>query len=112
MTLAASMLPNPEVAVAAIGLAYNVYGILFITFVAFSMAACVQVNISCSKCSTIVVRLYESSSFLNLALRWGIGWVLVMHWVPRSQPSPPYRQRRLRGSWRPFPFSTPAARCG
>ena len=29
---------------AAVGLAYNVYGILFVTFVAFSMAACVQVR--------------------------------------------------------------------
>ena len=47
MTLTASMLPNPDVAVAAIGLAYNVYGILFITFVAFSMAACVQVTKCC-----------------------------------------------------------------
>ena len=44
MTLAASMLPDPGVAVAAVGLAYNVYGILFVTFVAFSMAACVQVG--------------------------------------------------------------------
>ncbi|GAX73141.1 hypothetical protein CEUSTIGMA_g594.t1 [Chlamydomonas eustigma] len=44
MTLAASLLPNPEVAVAAVGLSYNVYGILFITFVAFSMASCAQVG--------------------------------------------------------------------
>ena len=44
MTLAASFLPHPEVAVAAVGLAYNVYGVLFISFVAFSMAACVQVR--------------------------------------------------------------------
>ena len=29
---------------AAVGLAYNVYGIIFVTFVAFSMAACVQVG--------------------------------------------------------------------
>ena len=43
-TCAAAWLPNPQVAVAAIGVSYNVYGMLFITYVSFSMAACVQVS--------------------------------------------------------------------
>ena len=47
MTIVASLLPNAEVAVAAIGVAYNVYGILFIAFVAFSMAACAQARAVC-----------------------------------------------------------------
>jgi hypothetical protein len=39
MTLAASLLPNPEVAVAAVGLSYNVYGEETIAVFLFSSIA-------------------------------------------------------------------------
>ncbi len=44
MTLAASLLPEPCTATAAVGVSYNVYGVLFIGFVACSTAACVTVG--------------------------------------------------------------------
>lgn len=44
MTLAASLLPDPCTATAAVGVSYNVYGVLFIAFVACSTAACVTVG--------------------------------------------------------------------
>ncbi|KXZ47523.1 hypothetical protein GPECTOR_34g682 [Gonium pectorale] len=43
-TLAAALLPDPCTATAAVGVAYNVYGVAFIAFVACSTAACVTVG--------------------------------------------------------------------
>ncbi len=61
MTLVASVLPNSRVAVAAIGVAYNVYGILFIAFVAFSMAACAQVGGAGGRRQRVWLRLFSLS---------------------------------------------------
>ncbi len=41
MTLAASLLPDRCTATTAVGVSYNVYGLLFIAIVACSIAACV-----------------------------------------------------------------------
>lgn len=44
MTLAAGKLPDPGTAVAASSIAFNLYGILFMCFAAFSMTACATVG--------------------------------------------------------------------
>lgn len=44
MTLAAGMLPDPSTCVAAISVAFNVYGCLYMGFSALSMTACAQVG--------------------------------------------------------------------
>ncbi|KAG2495434.1 hypothetical protein HYH03_006381 [Edaphochlamys debaryana] len=71
MTLAATLLPNACTATAAVGISYNVYGVLFIAFVACSTAACVTVGNRLGAGDPRGAKFAAAASVLVVPVAWG-----------------------------------------
>ncbi|KAG2449560.1 hypothetical protein HYH02_005093 [Chlamydomonas schloesseri] len=83
MTLAASLLPSACTATAAVGVSYNVYGVLFIAFVACSTAACVTVGNRLGAGDAMGAKFAAVASLLIVPVAWGAAAVALL--VPACQ---------------------------
>ncbi|GIL66766.1 hypothetical protein Vafri_20274 [Volvox africanus] len=77
-TLAASLLPDAYTATAAVGVSYNVYGVLFIAFVACSTAACVTVGNRLGAGDAGGAKLAAAGSLLIVPPAWGLAAVALL----------------------------------
>ncbi|PNH05010.1 MATE efflux family protein ALF5 [Tetrabaena socialis] len=83
LTLAASLLPHAAIATAAVGVSYNVYGVLFIAFVACSTAACVTVGNRLGAGNAKGAKLAAAASLLIVPAAWSASAAALL--LPRSQ---------------------------
>ncbi|GIL78024.1 hypothetical protein Vretimale_7355 [Volvox reticuliferus] len=77
-TLAASLLPDACTATAAVGVSYNVYGVLFISFVACATAACVTVGNKLGAGDPGGAKLAAAGSLLIVPPAWGLAAVALL----------------------------------
>ncbi|GLI63431.1 hypothetical protein VaNZ11_006320 [Volvox africanus] len=77
-TLAASLLPDACTATAAVGVSYNVYGVLFIAFVACSTAACMTVGNRLGAGDAGGAKLAAAGSLLIVPPAWGLAAVVLL----------------------------------
>lgn len=82
-TVASGFLPNAEAAVAAISVAFNLYGVLFMPFAAQSLAACTRVGNSLGAGRPARARLAALAAMLSAPATWVLVAALLV--APPSQ---------------------------
>eukprot|EP00798_Chlamydomonas_sp_ICE-L_P007796 gene7796-990_t len=83
MTLVACLLPDPSVAVAAVGVAFNVYGMLYMVYLALCMAACAQVGNRLGAGDAEGAQAATIAAVMVSPMAWSIAAVILL--LPVSQ---------------------------
>ncbi|KAK9815228.1 hypothetical protein WJX72_000308 [[Myrmecia] bisecta] len=83
MTLVAGLLPDPDSAVAAIAVAFNLYGILFMAFVSVSIAVTVRVGNALGAGQAGQARLAANAAAVSTPLIWAVVAVILIE--PHTQ---------------------------